>query len=410
MTAAQWTGERIVPGHVDAALWNEHFARYAFAARLAAGKRVLDAGCGTGYGSAELASQALHVTGIDVAAEAVGHAYSNYDGSQNLRFIQASVTSLPFDSAAFDLVVSFEVIEHLQNWPDLIREAARVLSPHGLFVLSTPNRVFYERTRGPQGPNPYHHHEFEYGEFRDALRGHFAHVDIWLEDHTEGVAFRPATEDKASAEARFESSAGTPEESSFFIALCGHVVPPSRPRPLVFVPRASNLLAEKLTHIERLEGEVRTKDSWLAQEQATHQELLSRHKELQTELASSNRWAQQLDADLRERGALVLALQQELEEKQAAAMAENERVTAERERLSAQIAEIAADRDRQTADLVRCVEVLHQTEATLDERTRWASRLDGEVNRLRGKLAAAQESRWIKLGRMAGLGPELRER
>jgi SAM-dependent methyltransferase len=65
---AEFTGERVIPGQVDVDLLNEHMARYTFAARLARGKRVLDAGCGAGYGSAELASQADSVTvGVDVA-------------------------------------------------------------------------------------------------------------------------------------------------------------------------------------------------------------------------------------------------------------------------------------------------------------------------------------------------------
>ena len=65
---AEFTGERLIPGQVDVDLLNEHMARYAFAARLARGKRVLDAGCGAGYGSAELAQAADSVVGADVAA------------------------------------------------------------------------------------------------------------------------------------------------------------------------------------------------------------------------------------------------------------------------------------------------------------------------------------------------------
>ena len=55
---AEFTGERLIPGEVDIDLLNEHMARYNFAARLTRGKRVLDAGCGAGYGSAELAQSA----------------------------------------------------------------------------------------------------------------------------------------------------------------------------------------------------------------------------------------------------------------------------------------------------------------------------------------------------------------
>jgi len=67
----EFTGERVIPGQVDPDLLNEHLARYAFAARLARGKRVLDAGCGAGYGSAELVKSALSVVGVDAAADPV---------------------------------------------------------------------------------------------------------------------------------------------------------------------------------------------------------------------------------------------------------------------------------------------------------------------------------------------------
>src|ERR1035441_3872297 len=75
---AEFTGERVIPGEVDVDLLNEHLARYAFAARLARGKRVLDAGCGAGYGAADLAQSALSVVGADTAAEAVTFARERY--------------------------------------------------------------------------------------------------------------------------------------------------------------------------------------------------------------------------------------------------------------------------------------------------------------------------------------------
>src|SRR3954462_3875606 len=75
---AEFTGERVIPGEFEVDLLNEHLARYTFAARLARGKRVLDAGCGAGYGSAELAHAAQSVVGIDQAAEAVEFAREHY--------------------------------------------------------------------------------------------------------------------------------------------------------------------------------------------------------------------------------------------------------------------------------------------------------------------------------------------
>ena len=92
---AEFTGERLIPGQVDVDLLNEHLARYAFAVRLARGKRVLDAGCGAGYGAEELSHLAESVVGLDVAAEAIEFAQANYR-RPNLRFEQASCTAMPF--------------------------------------------------------------------------------------------------------------------------------------------------------------------------------------------------------------------------------------------------------------------------------------------------------------------------
>src|ERR1039458_7500410 len=103
VTLAEFTSERLIPGEVDIDLLNEHMARYHFAVRLARGKRVLDAGCGAGYGSAELADVAESVTGIDIALVAVEYARAHY-ALPNLAFEEASCTQLPFADGAFDLV------------------------------------------------------------------------------------------------------------------------------------------------------------------------------------------------------------------------------------------------------------------------------------------------------------------
>src|ERR1700733_2545379 len=126
--AMEFTGERVIPGQVDTDLLNEHLARYAFAARLARGKRVLDTGCGVGYGSAELAKSAVSVVGVDTAAEATANAREHYR-LPNLHFEQASCGGLPHRDASFDLVVAFEVIEHLADWREFLQEVRRVLAP-----------------------------------------------------------------------------------------------------------------------------------------------------------------------------------------------------------------------------------------------------------------------------------------
>jgi SAM-dependent methyltransferase len=414
----EFTGERIIPGQVDVDLWNEHLARYAFAVRLARGRRVLDAGCGSGYGSAELAAVAHSVTGIDIAPEALDFASKNYSAA-NVRWTRASSSALPFRNGSYDLVVAFEVIEHLHDWPDLLKEARRVLAPGGQFIVSTPNKSFYAKTRELEGPNPFHTHEFDFGEFRDALHEVFPHVALFLEDHTEGVLFR-TVQGSGAADVRVENSACDPAESSFFVAVCAMTHQTGSPT-FVYIPRAANVLGEKMLHIERLEGEVATKTAWLDEAHQRHAQLVEEHRAQTSELEAANRWAETLDSKLKDALSRIAALQDELAAEQTVARESIARLESEIEertrwavdteqRLTAQLQEVAADRDNQTQELVKCVEILHGTEAALEEQKRYSEKLQGECNRLRAVLDGVQASRWLKLGRAVGLGPELTRR
>ncbi len=178
---SEFTGERVIPGEVNDDLWAEHMARYAFAARLGSKTRALDIGCGTGYGTAELAQQARFASGIDVSTEAIAYARAHYP-LPNVQFLAASATAAPFPRASFDLITAFEVIEHLESWRDLLLEARRMLHPEGTFLVSTPNKLYYAESRAANGPNPFHTHEFEFEEFRDSLAAVFPNVTILLQN------------------------------------------------------------------------------------------------------------------------------------------------------------------------------------------------------------------------------------
>src|SRR5512132_2950714 len=92
-TIPEFTGERFLPS-CSGEIAYEHWHRYAFARRFVAGKRVLDAACGEGYGSALLAQSAASIVGVDIHAGVIGAAREAYAQRANIRFETASVTLL----------------------------------------------------------------------------------------------------------------------------------------------------------------------------------------------------------------------------------------------------------------------------------------------------------------------------
>src|SRR5581483_11909615 len=175
----EFTGERFVPG-TPGEIWYEHWHRYHFALPLVQGSRVLDVACGSGYGSALLARAAAEVTGVDVAADAIAHARAKYAHAANLQFREGDCVALPFADGSFDVVVSFETIEHIAAQERFLAELRRVLAPGGLLVLSCPNRPAYSEARGIT--NPFHVRELDRAELRDMLAPHFP-ACAWYGQH-----------------------------------------------------------------------------------------------------------------------------------------------------------------------------------------------------------------------------------
>jgi SAM-dependent methyltransferase len=401
-----FTGERVIPGQVNDDLWAEHFSRYVFASRMAAGRRALDVGCGTGYGTAELAGTAASATGCDIAAEAIDYARLHYPEA---RFVRGSGTGLPFATAAFDLITAFEVIEHLREWPALLREAGRVLGPGGLFLVSTPNKLYYTESRGEQGANPYHEHEFEYEEFRAALQEVFGHVAVFLQDRVEAFAFYPA-EGRAEFEASEGGGRGAAGDANFFLAICSHE-PIAEPGALLHVPKTGNLLRERERHIHLLEDELRKMRGWLAETVDDRGQLLRRHSELEQHLNKQNEWAQELDREWKAALARIAQIQEELEQTQAGyerqiAMLDEENRAKTQWALDTE-ARLGAELSARGEELMRAVELLDQAEATVVERTQWAQRLDAQLMELGERLAMIRASRWVRVGRAMGVGPRI---
>ncbi len=174
--ALPFTGERFTPECVRE-IWYEHWHRYAFALRFAAGKRVLDAACGEGYGSALLAHVADEVVGVDLDAKAVAHARVRYADVDRLVFEQSDAASLSFPERRFDLVVSFETLEHLHAQEQLVAGFARVLKDDGLLLISSPDKRTYSELAGFR--NEFHVRELYREELLALLRPHFADVRLY---------------------------------------------------------------------------------------------------------------------------------------------------------------------------------------------------------------------------------------
>jgi len=235
-TALEFTGERFTPECVRE-IAHEHWHRYAFARPLAPGRRVLDAACGEGYGSALLAASADSVLGVDIAESAVAHARQRYGQHANLRFEQGDCTALSCGDAQFDLIVSFETLEHVAAQQELIAGFARALAPGGLLIVSSPDKRTYSEKSGFR--NEFHVRELYREELLELLRPHFPFVRlygqkllfqsaIWTLDGSAGAA-------QVATSRQGEPQPGFDYEPLYFIAVCGREpLPAELPRLALF--------------------------------------------------------------------------------------------------------------------------------------------------------------------------------
>lgn len=170
--------ERLVPG---GEAWNEligeHKSRYLFAGRYVQGRRVLDAGCGVGYGTRLLVDAgASEVVAVDISDEALAIARQNFCHSR-VAFTQDDCQTLTRIAGPFEVVVAFESLEHVSDAAGFVCKISQLLAASGIFIVSTPNKLVSPQGNG-RPLNPFHVREFTPDEFRELLSKCFS--DVWI--------------------------------------------------------------------------------------------------------------------------------------------------------------------------------------------------------------------------------------
>ena len=168
-----WRGETKIPPQVTLRLWQEHRSRYEFAMPYCKDKKVLDVACGTAYGSGIL--KASDYTGVDIDLPTLRKAHEAY--KNNGAFIVADALSLPFKSDSFNVIVSFETIEHIPKelLPAFLTNVTDLLADGGIFIVSTPNRNITNPGKNIEDQPKNHFHKLELipEELEEILEPHF---------------------------------------------------------------------------------------------------------------------------------------------------------------------------------------------------------------------------------------------
>lgn len=169
-TEERFKGANVIDAGKLSPYWGEHAARYVFALPFVDGKSVLDIACGTGYGLSILKGTARHLVGVDVDIEAAREARDECD--RRTTVLLGDGLKLPFPDKCFDVVTSFETLEHLHRRSEFLAELRRVLRSGGKLVLSTPNANYTKPVNG-RPTNPFHIFEYKPDELKAELEAHF---------------------------------------------------------------------------------------------------------------------------------------------------------------------------------------------------------------------------------------------
>jgi O-antigen biosynthesis protein len=366
MKSLEFTGERFIPGQGGAQISYEHLHRYLYAAHYAKGKSVLDVASGAGYGAALLAPAARMVWAVELDGPAVAHA-RNQCPVNNVAFIQADATRLPFPNGCAGLVVALEILEHVTDQELLVHELARVAARNAVVFISTPNKAAYSDARGYR--NPFHVREFYRDEFLDLLSRNFDHVSLFAQQVRGGSLISPeyrTGQVEILAEPRPDMERA-PSDPMYFLAACSHTASNVLPTLSAYLDPSDLLLAEweesrkaSGLEIQRLNGEIEKLGDWGAElrEKVRERDATIEHVlgevalrdqiiyDLNRELAEVRGGYQTLESEIGQRDQTILQQQQDFAER-TRWVEDLQKEIGRRDDQLVEINRIADDRDRE---------------------------------------------------------------
>jgi 2-polyprenyl-3-methyl-5-hydroxy-6-metoxy-1,4-benzoquinol methylase len=350
--------ERFTPGTFGPKTAYEHWSRYLFAQPWVGGREVLDYGCGTGFGSRLLAESARDVLAVDRAPGAIAYAQEHH-AHPRCRYEPCDDLPTALPSASRDVVVCFEVIEHLHAQRELIAEFRRILRPNGVLLVSTPDPSYTARL----GDNPYHVREMPRDEFVALVAEHFAHRKVFVQTPIVGEVIGPESPGDGGAALRvlgFEASSNVwapvealPGQPQTYVVVASQEPLPDAPACVVS-DRDGRLVVDLEAYVARLEGE---RTHLIAMIEREREEAGAREAELRAQGQEA--------AAAHAQAALELATARE---EHAAALAALEATIAARDRALAESQGVAVARGQALAQAERDVRRLRNDVVYLERK------------------------------------------
>ncbi|MBV9826023.1 MAG: glycosyltransferase [Alphaproteobacteria bacterium] len=400
--AMPFTGERMT-SDATGQIEYEHLHRYCFARMFCRGKDVVDVASGEGYGSTLLAQVATRVTGVEVSSDTAAHAAAAYRKA-NLRFICGDARAIPLASGSADVVVSFETLEHLYEHHEFLAEIRRILRPHGLLIISSPDSEVYSPTGSDV--NPFHIRELTAAEFKSTLAGAFPHTVFYSQRAligsaltVEGASAGIVTFDRRS-EAYIDAAAGLPRAPYLVGVASGSPLPAPQHTLYIDVTRNAHLLTSRFGQAAMAEHDAAALHAEIAVQRnaidRAEQELAAGRLQLEASAARERALAAELDKQ-------TLVAADLARQRNAAQFAAAEAVHDQIAELRAAVAaagEISVEHARQLNERTTEVAQLHNALATaerlVEERGALLEAQKRETSELRGTVLAQEQGRKLQ--------------